>query len=167
MTLNGVEVARSRAVVRVPFCDNDLLDFALTIPPGFLFDRYLPKMVLMRHFTRLAQIPIAGTGRPLVFCARDLGVQARDLLAWHLGRVGLGALAARPRRPYKDYTGWFRGVLRDWVEELLLDRRSLDRGYFRPDYVKQLLPSTPPAPTTPCGSGALLTLEIWHRQFLD
>lgn len=167
MTLNGVEVVRSRAIARVPFCDNDLLDFALTVPPGFLFERYLPKMVLTRHFTELAQIPVAGTGRPLAFCARDLAVQTRDLLAWHLGRVGLGSLVARPRRPYKDYNGWFRGVLRGWVEELLLDKRALDRGYFRPEYIKQLVAEHMNGTNHAVRLGALLTLEIWHRQFLD
>jgi asparagine synthase (glutamine-hydrolysing) len=167
MTLNGVEVVRSRATVRLPFCDNDLLDFALTVPPGFMFERYLPRTVLTRHFTKLAQIPIAGTGRPLAFCARDLAVQARELTAWHLGRVGLGRLAARPRRPYKDYNGWFRGVLRPWLEDLLLDRRTAARGYFNPGYVGQLVAEHMAGANHAVRLGALATIELWHRQFVD
>jgi hypothetical protein len=74
MTLNGVEAARTRAVVRLPYCDNDLLDFALNVPPGFLFERHLAKAALVRYFPKLAKIPLAGTGRPLVPCARDVSV---------------------------------------------------------------------------------------------
>src|SRR5207249_12241737 len=32
---------------------------------------------------------------------------------------------------------WLRGELKDMAHELLLSRRSLDRGYFSPAYVKQ------------------------------
>jgi hypothetical protein len=167
MTLNGVEVVRTRAVVRLPFGDNDLLDFALTVPPGFLFERYLPKAVLVAMFPDLASIPIAGTGRPLRSNARDLAVQARTLLSWHLRRYGLERLVSRARRPYKDYDRWFRTVLRPWVEGILLDRRSLDRGYFRPEYVRQLVAAHMGGTNHAGRLGALLTIELWHREFLD
>jgi asparagine synthase (glutamine-hydrolysing) len=166
MTLNGVEVARSRAVVRLPFGDNDLLDFALTVPPGFLFDRYLPKVAFAEHFPRLAQIPIAG-GRPLRSCARDVLLQARSLLAWHLQRYRLERLAGVERRPYKDYDGWFRTLLRPWVEGILLQPRTLERGYFRPEYVRQLVAAHMGGAQHAVRLGAMLTIELWHRQFVD
>jgi asparagine synthase (glutamine-hydrolysing) len=167
MTLNGVEAARSRAVVRLPFCDNDLLDFALTVPPGFQFERYLPKAALTRHYPRLAQIPMAGTGRPLSVCARDIAVQAKTLVSWHLRRAGLGWMAARERRPYKDYDRWFRTILRPWVESILLQPRALERGYFEPDYVRRIAAEHAAGANHAVRLGALLTLELWHRQFLD
>lgn len=167
MTLNGVEVARTRAVVRLPFSDNDLVDFALTVPPGFLFERYLPKAALVSLFPGLARIPIAGTGRPLRSCARDVIAQVRTLMAWHLRKYGLDHLASPPRRPYKDYDGWFRAGLRPWVEHLLLDRRTLDRGYFNPDYVRQLVTAHMNGANHAVRLGALLTLELWHRQVID
>jgi asparagine synthetase B (glutamine-hydrolysing) len=167
MTLNGVEVARTHAVVRLPFGDNDLLDFALTVPPGLLFERYLPKAVLISRFPDLAGIPIAGTGRPLRSNARDIVAQAKTLLTWHLKRRGLGRLAPRERRPYKDYDRWFRTLLRPWLENILLDRRTLDRGYFRPDYVRQLVAAHMNGANHAVRLGALATIELWHRQFVD
>jgi len=167
MTLNGVEVVRTHAVVRLPFADNDLLDFVLTVPPGFLFERYLSKAVLIARFPRLAGIPVTGTGRPLQSNARDIAVQAKSLLSWHMKRYGLGWLAPAERRPYKDYDGWFRTVLRPWVEGILLDRRTLERGYFRPDYVRGLVEAHMHGANHGVRLGALLTLELWHRQFLD
>ncbi|MGE0461438.1 MAG: asparagine synthetase B [Vicinamibacterales bacterium] len=167
MTLNGVEVARTHAVVRLPFADNDLLDFVLTVPPGFLFERHLSKAVLVARFPKLAGIPVTGTGRPLQSNARDLVVQAKSLLSWHLKQRGLGRLAPAERRPYKDYDGWFRTVLHPWVERILLDRRTLDRGYFRPDYVRGLVESHMNGARHAVRLGGLLTIELWHRQFLD
>jgi asparagine synthase (glutamine-hydrolysing) len=167
MTLNGVEGARTKAIVRLPFGDNDLIDFALTVPPGFLFERYLPRTALVTMFPDLAGIPIAGTGRPLRACARDLVAQTRSLLSWHLERYGLGRLAAQKRKPYKDYDTWFRTVLRPWVEHVLLDRRTLDRGYFRPDYVRALVAGHMNGARHAVRLGGLLTIELWHRQFVD
>jgi asparagine synthase (glutamine-hydrolysing) len=167
MTLNGVEVARTHAVVRLPFGDNDLLDFALTVPPGLLFERYLPKAVLTTRFPVLAGIPIAGTGRPLRSNVRDIAAQLRTLFTWHLKRRGFGRLAPRGRRPYKDYDRWFRTLLRPWIEDVLLDRRTLDRGYFRPDYVRQLVASHMNGANHAVRLGALATIELWHRQFID
>jgi asparagine synthase (glutamine-hydrolysing) len=167
MTLNGVEVARTRTVVRLPFGDNDLLDFALTVPPGFLLDRYLAKALLVTQFPKLAGIPIASTGRPLRSNARDILAQVRMLMAWHMKQRGLARLVSRERRPYKDYDGWFRTVLRPWVEGTLLDRRTLDRGYFQPDYVRGLVTAHMNGERHAVRLGALLTIELWHRQFID
>jgi len=167
MTLNGVEVARTHAIVRLPFGDNDLLDFTLTVPPGFLFERYLPKAVLIQRFPKLAGIPVAGTGRPLRSNARDIMAQVKGLLSWHLKKRGLGRLAPAERRPYKDYDAWFRTVLRPWVEHILLDRRTLDRGYFRPDYVRGLVAGHMQGTNHAVRLGALLSIELWHRQFVD
>ena len=33
-SLKGAELVRSKTPVRLPYCDNDLVDFALSIPPG-------------------------------------------------------------------------------------------------------------------------------------
>ncbi len=167
MTVKGVEVVRSRALVRLPFCDNELLDFVLTVPPGFLFERHLMKAALIKSYPELAKIPVAGTCRPMIPCARDLWIQTRSLLAWHLNKAGLGWLAGVERRPYKDYNNWFRTSLRQWVEELLLSERAMDRGYFNPDSIRSLVAEHMAGKNYAVRLGAMATIELWHRQFLD
>ncbi len=63
---------------------------------------------------------------------------------------------------------WFRGQLREMVYDLLLDRRSIERGYFRKEFIQQMLDEHV--------SGRwnwqyqiynLLMLELWHREFID
>jgi len=101
MTLNGVEVVRSRAVVRLPFCDNDLVQFALTIPPGLQLERYLVKNAFSRTFLNLAKVPTTETGLPMISCARDVFIRLNRLIRWRLDRVGLNGQPER--RGYKDY----------------------------------------------------------------
>jgi asparagine synthase (glutamine-hydrolysing) len=76
------------------------------------------------------------------------------------------------RRPKMGFgvplSHWFREDLKDYSRDVLLDPRSLDRGYFRPSAVERLLQEH--------ASGAfdhghrlwgLLCLELWHRQWFD
>jgi len=63
---------------------------------------------------------------------------------------------------------WFRGPLYQRVRDILLDQRSLSRGYFRPEYIRRVLERHR------AGSEdlsrrifSLLTLELWHRKYVD
>jgi asparagine synthase (glutamine-hydrolysing) len=73
----------------------------------------------------------------------------------------------RERRPYKDYDRWLRTLLKPWMEDTLLSRSSLERGYFRPESIRQLVADHCAGANHGVRIGALLTLELWHRQFLD
>jgi len=63
---------------------------------------------------------------------------------------------------------WFRTSLKQCAYDTLLNKKSIERGYFRKDYIKALLDEH-------CSErfnhGAriwsLLNLEIWHRTFID
>ena len=63
---------------------------------------------------------------------------------------------------------WFREELRDYLREALLDSQSLDRGYFRPGTVRDLV-ETHIAGRQDHGYQlwALLNFELWHRMFID
>ncbi len=168
MTLNGVEVVRSRLDVRLPFADADLLDFSLSLPPGYLFERYLVRSVFSESFPRYSKVPVSDTGLPMISCASDIVLRARKMVRWHLNNSRFPWLSLPERRPYKDYRTWFRTVLRSWVEETLLAPSSLQRGYFKPGAIKRLVSDHLEGRVDhTVRLGALLSLEIWHRQFLD
>ena len=167
MTLNGVEVMRSFAPVRLPFCDNDLYDFTLRVPPGYLFERRLSVRAFSEAHPALAKVPIAYDGMPLIACSREIKVRAWKLIQWHLRNHGLDKLAGPYSRPYKDYNLWFRTLLRPWVEGTLLNPAALGRGYFNPDYVRKLVAEHMAGADHAIRLGAFLSLELWHRQFID
>jgi asparagine synthase (glutamine-hydrolysing) len=72
------------------------------------------------------------------------------------------------RRPYKDYANWFRGPLRHWLEDTLLDKRHLERGHYNPDVVRRLVQEHLSGQQThTIKLGALMSVELWQRQFID
>ena len=63
---------------------------------------------------------------------------------------------------------WFRDDLRTWVEDLLLDPRTLDRGYFRPAGVRDLVEEHVSGRADHTHRvWNLAMLELWHRQWID
>jgi len=58
--------------------------------------------------------------------------------------------------------------LRAAAEEILLDARTLARGYFRPDTLQRLLQHhTTGRRDYSTWIWCLMVLEMWHRIFLD
>ena len=167
MTIKGVEVVRSKTFVRLPFADNDLVEFSLRLPPGLRYERRLQRNAFIRDFPELAQIPTTDTGLPMMSCFRDVYLRGLKVVRWHLKKKGLDRLAGRDTRHYKDYNLWFRTVLRQWVEGTLLDKRSLDRGYFNPEFIRKLVSSHMSGENHAGRIGALMALELWHRLYLD
>ncbi|MGA9532819.1 MAG: asparagine synthase-related protein [Anaerolineales bacterium] len=167
MTLNGVLMARQRTIVRLPFADNDLVDFGLQIPPGMLLNRRLFADAFVAADPEMAQIPFTPSGEPLVACARKLVIDGQKLVRWHLSNRGLGRLAGEGIRPYKDYDGWFRGPLRPWIEELVLSRSFEARGYLRSEVVRRLFDEHMAGANHAVRLSAILTLELWHRMYVD
>ena len=166
--LEGQNLLRTQVVVRIPFYDNDLVDFMLTVPPGLRFDNHLYIQGFIQAAPELAKVPYEKTGLPLVPCVRDLSIRANRQVRWWLRRAGLKCISLSQKRPYADYNGWMRTVLRDWVEGILLDQRTLSRGYFQPDYVRDLVGQHMRGEGDYARQlGALLTFELWHRLFLD
>jgi asparagine synthase (glutamine-hydrolysing) len=62
---------------------------------------------------------------------------------------------------------WLRHDLRDYAHDVLLSSRATGRGYFRKAEMEKLLQpgGGEAAPTKEIFS--LLTLELWHREFID
>jgi asparagine synthase (glutamine-hydrolysing) len=63
---------------------------------------------------------------------------------------------------------WFRGPLFERVRDILLDERTLSRGYFRPEYLRRtLVRHRAGAEDMSRRIFSLLTLELWHRKYVD
>jgi asparagine synthase (glutamine-hydrolysing) len=75
----------------------------------------------------------------------------------------------RPKQGFSvPMSGWLRGELRPWAEDVLLDPRSLDRGYFRRDGIESLLARhAAGADADAKRIWSLVMLELWHREYVD
>jgi asparagine synthase (glutamine-hydrolysing) len=64
------------------------------------------------------------------------------------------------------YENWLRTDLRDSVSNILLDRETTDRGYFKKSAVEKLVRDNSESGGYAKEIFSLLVLELWHREFL-
>ena len=63
---------------------------------------------------------------------------------------------------------WFSNELSSFVKDMLLDKKSIDRGFFSKDYIENILREhTSGADDHTHRIYALLSFEMWHRIFID
>jgi hypothetical protein len=81
-----------------------------------------------------------------------------------------GRISIPDKIGYPDYDEWIRkdARLRTSFEDILLDERTLSRGYFNEDYVRKIVRNHMSGKKD-YGQElcALLTFELWHRLFFD
>jgi asparagine synthase (glutamine-hydrolysing) len=64
------------------------------------------------------------------------------------------------------YNSWMGGQLKGWLYDILLDRKTLARGYFRKRTLEKLLEENGRAGSYAKELFSLAVLELWHREFL-
>jgi asparagine synthase (glutamine-hydrolysing) len=65
------------------------------------------------------------------------------------------------------YENWLQTDLRASIHDVLLDRETLDRGYFKKSAIEKLLRDNVESGAHARDIFSLLVLELWHRQFLS
>jgi len=65
------------------------------------------------------------------------------------------------------YESWLRNSFRDKVRAILTDCKTIQRGYFQKGAVENLINANSARGAYPKEIFSLVTLELWHRMFLD
>lgn len=65
------------------------------------------------------------------------------------------------------YETWIRGEMRDYVRDVLTDKRTAERGYFQRDAVEKILHENSNGVNRSKEIFSLVILELWHRMFID
>jgi asparagine synthase (glutamine-hydrolysing) len=65
------------------------------------------------------------------------------------------------------YENWLRGELKGKVEDVLLSKRAVSRGYLRNGEISRLLQANSRHGIHAKEVFSLLALELWHREFID
>jgi asparagine synthase (glutamine-hydrolysing) len=65
------------------------------------------------------------------------------------------------------YERWMRSELKCWISDLLLDRKTIGRGYFQRPTVEKLVCENMRTGAHSKQVFSMAVLELWHRQFLD
>jgi asparagine synthase (glutamine-hydrolysing) len=79
------------------------------------------------------------------------------------------AILDAPKRGFRLPLGdWLRGELRGFARDVLLDKDTTGRGWFREEYVRELLDRHDACIQDHSqGIWTLLMFELWHREFID
>ncbi len=64
------------------------------------------------------------------------------------------------------YASWLRTDMREWLVDLLMDRQTLERGYFNRKAIEFLLSQSAASGRYSKELFCLAVLELWHRVFL-
>lgn len=65
------------------------------------------------------------------------------------------------------YETWLRHDLKNWLGDLLLDRRTTARGYFKRSSIESLIRENSQSGKYSKELLSLAVLELWHRSFMD
>jgi asparagine synthase (glutamine-hydrolysing) len=85
-----------------------------------------------------------------------------------LARVVPEAIVRRKKAGFPvPYESWLRTDLKHWLRDILLDRRTVGRGYFQKKTVEHLIAADGGAASYAKELFTLAVLELWHREFVD
>lgn len=65
------------------------------------------------------------------------------------------------------YEYWLRNDLKDFVHDVLFDQRTIERGYFNKTRIAALIAKDQQSGGLSREIFSLVTLELWHRTFID
>lgn len=143
-TLGGNIVNNLYYETRMPSYDNDLIEFAYRLPIELRKNQFIYRNTFNRMFPKLASIPREGTGLPLNASEFRLKFKTferkiiKELKKTSINKI-IQKLGLWDNPNYVDYKNWFKKELKENVEEVLLDKRTLSRGIFKEDGIKNLL----------------------------
>ena len=101
------------------------------------------------------ELKLKGITTKYIFKKAMEGILPRDILY-------------RPKRGFAIPLGrWFRGQLSSFMRDLLLSRRSIERGIFRKAYLEHLIEMNDRGRPLDLQLWTLITFELWCRRFVD
>lgn len=132
--LSNMNVVYQRAYfeARYPFCDYDLLDWVYSMPTDYRLNDRLYLAVINREIPEVTWIPRDTDGQLLtnhMLIRKTHGM-------WQRARRRI--LQDQRRIISEDPEGWLRRDLRSWAEHLLFSPRTLERGFYNPDFLRTL-----------------------------
>jgi asparagine synthase (glutamine-hydrolysing) len=133
---------------RVPFLDNDLVDYACRIPVGL----------------KLSGLSSDDFGKPGAATS-----EGKAILRNAMSGLIPEQVLHNEKHGFSPPDGtWYRGPTMEYIREVLLEEKALGRGIFRPEYVRRVIDEhTAGAVNHRLLIWSMLSLEWWQRVFLD
>lgn len=156
-------IARNKTEVRLPFMDNDFLEVAFKIPPRWRTESRIHQYIIKRNNPNLLKIPSAQTMVRL-----DAGKIQTFLFSLPykiLKKLGYESYRSMYYSP-ENYIK--KNLEKNFFEKILLDKKTVDHGYYNPIYIKDLVTRYAKGDKNLFEILELMVLfELWLRSIFD
>ena len=163
----GLKMQTSYFENRIPFFDNELLEFTLSIPQSLRAREHVYANMLLSRFPDLFRsIPWQETGVPVTWPLplATLFKRARSVSDRALHRVGVG----RGHQSYGDYNAWLRrDPARTLIGGILESKDALYPEYVPRERVMGVWKDLQGGAARGRDAGLYATLEIWLQQVFN
>lgn len=170
--MNAIDHNRFFYIDELPFSGYELFDFYHSLHTDLLLDHFLYKEIYKQKFPRLAAIPWQSTGVNLYSKPSALQKKIKSWDAkfhWYLRRLSKGRLNPVSKDKYEDQDGAYRKYmpLKQWINEIILSDRHLQRGYFSREGLLKLIQWEESGGSAFFELSKVAMFELWARRFLD
>jgi asparagine synthase (glutamine-hydrolysing) len=172
LVVNGPRFLGTWLECRLPYCDNDLVDLAMSLPHGIRANSDLHKKMLLRNFTAFYDcIPWEHTWLPIGFPrvpAQGRFFRQKWIFKWFFMAFWRKIQAAYRSTSYVDYDSWLRlEPARGFVEAMLKSKSALYPEFVSRDEVVQRWNRHLTGHDDARRILAYLTLELWLQQVYE
>lgn len=138
---------------RVPFLDNELVDFVLSLPAHY-------------------KLNMTSLSNPAAMVPNGTAIESSDgkhILRRAMQGVLPDSILQKKKQGFSTPDdSWYRGESMDYIQETLLSDRALSRGFFQPEYIRRILTEHHAGDTNHrLLIWSLLSFEWWNRVFVD
>ena len=174
-TLIGTVSSQTKLENRKPFFDNNFIEFIYSLPNEMRLNHYIYNKMLLKFFPEtFKSIPWQKTGVPIgksKIVAEGYYLSRRFKLLTNrlLQKMSLPPIF-KDNTNYTDYNNWMRGnkELNIYIYDTLLSEKSMNRGYFKSDFIRKLVDDHMSGKKNYAQIlGLLLTFELFNKMFID
>ncbi|HOW42777.1 MAG TPA: asparagine synthase-related protein [Candidatus Omnitrophota bacterium] len=155
-----------------PFFDYEFFDFVYSLPLSMRKKHRIYKEIYKMQFPELAEIPWLKSGVNLYSNPGKLRTFIRKQVisfSQAVSRLSFGKMNIDNPYAYANYDNWFRTdkTFRQIIEKVLMDPRTIERGYYSKTGLRNLLNMQKNGKNYFTLIDRLFTFEMWNRLFID
>lgn len=152
--------------------DDRLVDFYLKIPAATKLSKSVMSAYFRTKLPDLARVTYQSTGVDLFSTPKPWKQKLRARInkyGYYLERLTQGQFKYYNPKNYSHFSQWYRADrrVREFYEGVLLDQRTIQRGYFNRPTVEKFLERQRKGGNSFFQLSDLVAFELFHRLFLD
>ncbi len=172
-TLGGNLLINTLYETRMPSYDNELVEFAYKLPVELKKKQFLYRKAFINKFPDLAAIKREGVNLPISASNIRLELKSyENKLIPYLKSTSASKVISKFSRwnkpSYVSYNEWFKNDLKQEMEAIILDKKTLSRGLYNENGLKGMLRQhSLPGVDHSRLIWQIINLEYFFRNFID